>query len=36
VTAEYLSIIEARRNNGLSLSQTVSSAQLDLNLVSVD
>jgi amidophosphoribosyltransferase len=36
VTAEYLSIIEARRNSGLSLSQTVSSTQLDLNLVSVD
>ena len=36
VTAEYLSIIEARRNNGLSLSHTKSSAQLDLNLVSVD
>jgi amidophosphoribosyltransferase len=36
VTAEYLSIIEARRNSGLSLSQTVSSTQLDLNLVAVD
>ena len=36
VTAEYLSIIEARRNSGLPLSQTVSSTQLDLNLVSVD
>ncbi|MBA0916195.1 MAG: amidophosphoribosyltransferase [Nitrosospira sp.] len=36
VTAEYLSIIEARRNSGLSLPQTVSSTQLDLNLVSVD
>ena len=36
VTAEYLSIIEARRNSGLSLSQNVSSTQLDLNLVAVD
>ena len=36
VTAEYLSMIEARRNSGLSLPQTVSSTQLDLNLVSVD
>ena len=36
VTAEYLSIIEARRNSGLSLSQSVSSTQLDLNLVAVD